>query len=438
MTIVSLGVAAFVYVEVRGDLRHQVELGLRARAQALAANGRTGALARTSGHYADNDESVAQLLTPQGGVLESTAAVAGRALVPPSALGRERFLDAHPTGLDPLRLLVVRTTHQGGPAYLVVGATMSDTSEELSRLALLFAIALPAALLVSSVIGWLLAGAALRPMRRMSAEAAAVGAGAGDQRITVPRGEPSLALLATTLNTTFDRLEDAIRRERRFAANASHELRTPLATLKAEVDTALSAPRSQAELREALESAAAEVRQLIAIAEGLLVLAREGDGGLPIVRAPVSLGELVVDRLAAFSTAADAEGVTLKAEVQDATVDIDRRRARQAIDNLIANALRHTPAGGLVTVSAAAGADGVRLSVEDDGDGFSETALQSAFEPFNAGAGEGGGAGLGLALAHAVAVAHGGSASAGNRPGGGAVVTLSLPCGRPRSAVTAT
>ena len=256
MMIVSLGVAAFVYVEVRGDLRHQVELGLRARAQALTAGGHTGALARTSGHYADNDESVAQLLSPDGRVLEATKSVAAAPLVTPADLRRGRFLDARPPGLDAMRLFVASTTHDGRLAFLVVGATMSDTREELSSLALLFAIALPAALAVSSLIGWLLAGAALRPMRRMSAEAAAVSADQPDRRITVPSGEPALAALATTLNQTFDRLQESIRRERRFAANASHELRTPLATLKAEVDTALSAPRPTPAPRAAPRSTA--------------------------------------------------------------------------------------------------------------------------------------------------------------------------------------
>jgi two-component system, OmpR family, sensor kinase len=248
MTVVSLGVGAFVYVQVRGDLRHQVDLGLRARAQALTAGDSTGPLRYTSGHYADNDESVAQLLTPQGRLLGSTRSVAGQPLLPLRELRAGRFANTKPPRLDAMRLFVAATTDHGQPACLVVGATMSDTREELGRLALLFLVALPAALAVSSVIGWLLAGAALRPMRRMSVEAAAIGGDQPDRRMTIPRGEPAMALLASTLNSTFDRLQEAIRRERRFAGNASHELRTPLATLKAEVDTALSAPRTHDEL----------------------------------------------------------------------------------------------------------------------------------------------------------------------------------------------
>src|SRR3954462_8015798 len=93
--------------------------------------------------------------------------------------------------------------------------------------------------------------------------------GAPARRLAVPAGDRGLAVLATTVNATFDRLQTAIHRERTFAANASHELRTPLPILKAQVDTALTAPRSPHDLREALGSAASEVQHLISIAEGL-------------------------------------------------------------------------------------------------------------------------------------------------------------------------
>ena len=294
MMVVSVGVGAFIYTQVRRDLRDEVDLGLRGRAQALVASAALEhGLASTSGHFADNDESFAQLLSTDGRVLDSTRSVGGRALVGTSLLGHGRpvFVDRTPPGLEPARLLVVPATVHGRRAYLVVGATMSDTREALTRLLALFAIAFPAALVVSSLIGWLLAGAALRPVRRMSAEAAAVNATHPDRRLHVPRTDPGLALLAETLNSTFDRLQEAVRRERAFVQNASHELRTPLTILKAEVDTALSAPRSADELRAALDSAAGEVRHLIRIAEGLLVVARANDGCLPVERAPVAMRE---------------------------------------------------------------------------------------------------------------------------------------------------
>jgi signal transduction histidine kinase len=438
MTLVSLAVASFVYVQVRSDLRSEVDMGLRARAQVLIAGGNlVRGLPQTSGQLADNDESFAQVLSGDGRILAATRSVAREPLLRPTELRHDRpwMTDRRPPGLETARLLEVPTTVRGARVYLVVGATLSDTREALTRLLVLFAIALPVALLASSLIGWLLAGAALRPVRRMSAEAAEITDADPSRRLAVPTGDRGLAVLATTVNATFDRLQTAIRRERTFAANASHELRTPLTILKAEVDTALSAHRSRQELREALESAASEIRHLIAIAEGLLVIARTVEGRMPVERVPTSLAGLVDGRAEAFSGMArgrDLELVVVRAA--DEIVELDPTRVRQAVDNLLDNALRHCAAGGRVTVTATAAADTVSVTVQDSGAGFSEAALAAAFQPFNRTDNRSSGAGLGLALARAIAEAHGGRAEAWNVPAGGAAVTLTFPAGTvPRS-----
>ena len=432
MTLVSLAVASFVYVQVRSDLRSEVDMGLRARAQALIAGGNlVRDLPQTSGHLADNDESFAQVLSGDGRILAATRSVAREPLLGRTELRHDRpwLTDRRPPGLETARLLEVPATVRGARVYLVVGATLSDTREALTRLLVLFAIALPVALLASSLIGWLLAGAALRPVRRMSAEAAAITDADPARRLAVPTGDRGLAVLATTVNATFDRLQTAIRRERTFAANASHELRTPLTILKAEVDTALSAPRSPHELREALESAAAEIRHLIAIAEGLLVIARTVEGRMPVVRVPTSLTGLVGERAEAFSGMARERDVELVVRAGDQIVELDPTRVRQAIDNLLDNAVRHCAPGGRVTIDATAAAGAVSITVQDGGSGFSDAALAAAFQPFNRTDNRSSGAGLGLALARAIAEAHGGRAEAWNVPAGGAAVTLTFPAG---------
>lgn len=430
MTLVSLAVASFVYVQVRSDLRSEVDMGLRARAQALIAGGNlVRRLPQTSGHLADNDESFAQVLGGDGRILAATRSVAREPLLRRTELRHDRpwLTDRRPPGLETARLLEVPATVRGARVYLVVGATLSDTREALTRLLVLFAIALPVALLASSLIGWLLAGAALRPVRRMSAEAAAITDADPARRLAVPAGDRGLAVLATTVNATFDRLQTAIRRERTFAANASHELRTPLTILKAEVDTALSAPRSPNELRAALESAASEIRHLIAIAEGLLVIARTVEGRMPVERVPTSLAALVGERADAFSGMARDREVELVVRARDEIVELDPTRVRQAIDNLLDNAVRHCAPAGRVTIDATAAAGAVSITVQDGGPGFSDAALAAAFQPFNRSDNRSSGAGLGLALARAIAEAHGGRAEAWNPTAGGAAVTLTFP-----------
>jgi two-component system OmpR family sensor kinase len=427
MLVVSAGVGTFVYTQVRRDLRGEVDMGLRARAQALLATGSVSAgIAASSGHLADNDEAFAQVLSADGRVLDATRSVRAAPLIDPRRLpgGRPLLVERTPAGLEPARLLVVPTTYRGARAYLVVGATMSDAREALSRLLVLFAVSLPAAVLISSLIGWLLAGAALRPMRRMSAEAASISAAEPDRRLHVPRGDSGLALLAETVNATFDRLQEALRRERAFVDNASHELRTPLTILRAEVDTALAQPREASELRAALRSAANEVEHLIRIAEGLLVLARANGGRIAVRRSPVVLSDLIDSGTDAFAGPAGIKDVELSAAAEAATVQIDPTLARQALDNIVANAIRHSPPGGRVMVRGVVDGDRVVMEVSDQGLGFSDETLANAFQPFNRRTGQNGGAGLGLSMVSAIAQAHGGGAWAENLACGGALVTI--------------
>jgi two-component system OmpR family sensor kinase len=433
MAVVLAGVAAFVYINLRSDLRASVDSGLQSRAQVIAAN-----VARTDPllgggrrrRLIDADEAFAQVLAPSGRVVETTPGVARAPLASAAdlaALTRPTFVDRRPPGLDSSRLLIVPVRDAGHVVFVVVGATLSDSQEALDTVLVRFAIAFPVALVLSSLIGWLLAGAALRPVERMRREAAAISATDPTHRLPVPHTDDTLARLAVTLNLTFDRLQEALERERRFVDDASHELRTPLTILKAEVDSALARERSPEDLRRALTGAAAEVNHLVRVAEGLLVLARAEHGHIPMHRSPEPLRALVEASHRAFASTADAAGVTLEAEAHDATVDLDGTRVRQALDNLIDNALRHTPPGGVVRVVATAGGDAVMIEVEDTGTGFDPAELDAVFQPFNRGQDVGhDGSGLGLAIVRAIAEAHGGTVIAANRPDGGARVTLIL------------
>ena len=221
MAVVLTGVAVFVYLNLRTDLRASVDSGLQSRAQVIAANA-AHADPSLGGRrrLIDADEAFAQVLTPSGRIVETTPAVAGAALVPAgdlASLGRPTFVDDRPAGLDPSRLLIVPVTAAGHRVFVVVGATLSDSQEALDQALTRFAVAFPVALLLSSLIGWLLAGAALRPVERMRREAEAISASDPTRRLPVPRTDDTLARLADTLNVTFDRLQAALERERRFA-----------------------------------------------------------------------------------------------------------------------------------------------------------------------------------------------------------------------------
>lgn len=277
-------VLAGLYARLGADLLDSIDLGLRSRAQIVEAGVADGSFTDQTTGLSDPDEAFAQVLGPSGPVVESSAAFGNAPLVGPSDLRVTApvFVDRPVPGLeDPARLLIVPVD---GDRFVVVGATLSDRREALRQLLALFAIGGPVALLLMSLAGWALAGAALRPVERIREEAGAISASEPDRRLPVEAADDELRRLAITLNAMLDRLQRSLARERRFVDDASHELRTPLAMLKGELDLALSRGRSPAELETTLRRASAETDRLAVLADALLVYARSEGGRLPVAR----------------------------------------------------------------------------------------------------------------------------------------------------------
>ena len=177
------------------------------------------------------------------------------------------------------------------------------------------------------------------------------------------------------------RIEESVDRERRLIDRASHELRTPLAVQRIDLDLALSGPATAAALTAALRSVSEENEHLTRLTEDLLVLSRSRDGTLPVRPARTSLAGLADDaRIRASATA--PPGTRLAVTAEDAVVLVDPAWFRQAIGNLVDNALRHTPPGGEVGVRLSADHGTVLLTVEDTGPGFGAGLASRAFEPF--------------------------------------------------------
>jgi two-component system OmpR family sensor kinase len=215
------------------------------------------------------------------------------------------------------------------------------------------------------------------------------------------------------------RLQAAFARERAFVADASHELRTPLAILKTELELAGRGARTNAELSDAVRSAGEEVDRLTRLAEDLLVLARTEGGRVPVRPEPVALEPLVREVVGAFESQARAAGRGITSDSPDGMfAPIDPLRLRQALGNLIENALRH--GAGDIRVYARRSNGDIELHVADQGEGFPPEFLPHAFERFTRGdpARTRGGSGLGLAIVEAIARGHGGSVHARNTAGG--------------------
>ncbi|MEP6637880.1 MAG: ATP-binding protein [Chloroflexota bacterium] len=434
MAIVLIGLGTFGYLRVGADLLASVDAGLRSRAQILVdAAGRAQApdVVAANGRLIDPDEAFAQIVDPSGRIEEASSAVSDEPLLTPAEVASisdptflTRQLDPQD---DPVRLLAV-AVEAPVRRVVVVGATLGDVTEAQQRLLLVMGTLGPLAILIMAVAGWLLAGAALRPVEQMRREAAAVSASEPSRRLRVPSTRDELARLAGTLNTMLDRLQESLERERRFVDDASHELRTPLATLRAEIDLALTRKRDASELEESLRSAKEDVERLQRLTDDLLVLARTRGGRIPVHRVATSLASLIARSVRSVEAQAGAAAVRIEVDTSGDTVEIDPDRMEQALRNLLENAIRYTAPGGVVQVEAR-GLDGdVRFVVADSGPGFPPDLLATVFEPFTRGSAETAGAngtGLGLSIVRAVVEAHGGTTTAENTPDG-ARVTMDI------------
>jgi signal transduction histidine kinase len=309
---------------------------------------------------------------------------------------------------------------------LVVGATRENRSETLSSLRDAFLIGGSVALLLSAFGGYLLAGAALRPIEAMRRRAAEISTSSLHERLPVPPANDEVARLGETLNAMLGRLEDGLERERRFVSDASHELRTPLAMLRTELELALRRARSPKELEQSVRSAADETDRLSRIADDLLLLARAEQGRLQLRAEPTDLVDVLETVRTRFGARAELERRPLKVDVDDSPVArVDRLRLEQALGNLVDNALRH--GDGAITITAATTDSTTELHVLDEGPGFPDGFGDKAFEPFSRAAPSGDGSGLGLAIVATIVDAHHGQVAATSRPGGGADVSIRLP-----------
>lgn len=282
-----------------------------------------------------------------------------------------------------------------------------------------------------------LARAALSPVERLRREVAALSErdqapGAPAPHVQVPRTRDEIAALAATMNQLLGRLHLALTRQRALVADASHELRTPFAVLRGELELAGRPGRSREELAAAVAQAGEEAARLARITEQLLFLARTDEDMAAVRRQPTDLRALLAGSAAQAERRAAEAGVSSDVRAPTGLVAyIDPDRLREAVDNLVDNALRFAPPGTAIALAASAVGRDLVVEISDDGPGFPADYLPHAFERFrrpdSGRARADGGAGLGLAIVSAIARAHGGRAAAANRPEGGAVVTLELP-----------
>jgi signal transduction histidine kinase len=429
--LVSVLAAAIFANQVREALLGSVDAELAASAGPIADA--VGQSPPTEGSVGPRDPLL-QVYDPRGVVVESSASLDGEELLGPTERSAARAASQSFTVhlQDDTRVLAVPVRRADGTWLVAVAsslapqyAVIADVAGDLLRGAAVIAV-------LGAVGAWLLAGAALRPVERMRREVALMSVRDPASSLSVPATRDELTALANTMNELLRRLHEGLRRERRLVSDAAHELRTPLSILRTELELAGRPGRSRAELQDAISSSSAEVSRLVALADDLLLLART-DEGVPLDRQPGQAIEPILrDTVRATAAVAAARRIGIRVDVTSGLLaEIDPRRVRQAVDNLLSNALRHAPPESEVRIAAHDDAGNVVIEVADRGPGFPPDFLPHAFERFRrADTGRGrehGGSGLGLAVVRAIALAHGGQVTASNQEAGGAVIRIVLP-----------
>jgi two-component system OmpR family sensor kinase len=397
------------------SLDRTIDQGLRARAADVAALVQQADLQDSPAA----NGGLTQVLDARGRIFDATPPLRRSRVLTQAQLRRAWsgpvLVQRTRIGADATRLLATPVRAQDQRLVVVVGAPLAARDQALADLRQELLVGGPIALLLASLLGYLVAGAALRPVERMRARAADISTRDLSERLPVPPARDEIGALGATLNSLLDRVETAMQRERRFVADASHELRTPLALLRVEIELALEAPRKDGELRDALRSVGEETDRLSQLAEDLLLLARLDDGHLRLRPEPIEVASLLEGVATRFGRRASDAGRTIEWDGAGLRIDGDRLRLEQALGNLVENALRH--GGGTIRLFGVEEDGMVELHVTDEGPGFSASFSARAFERFSRAdeARSGAGAGLGLAIVRAVAEAHGGVAAVGER-----------------------
>jgi two-component system OmpR family sensor kinase len=361
-----------------------------------------------------------------------------------TAHGQTRlFTTGATSGSATYRVLVSPGAGPGeGNQTVVVAVPMSEVTDSLHRLIYVEVIGGLVLLAALSMGSWLVLRRGLRPLETMASTARSITAGDAvdlSQRVSPSGGPTEVGQLGLAVNTMLDGIEDAFhereateQRLRQFLADASHELRTPLTSIQGFAELfRVSGANAQVDLPTILRRIEQESGRMKGLVEDLLLLARL-DEARPAEREPVDLSVIAADACSDAVAVAPDRRITLDAP-EPVVVAGDEAHLRQAVANLVTNALAHTPAGSPIEVAARKSTSNgtANVSVRDHGPGLDDDALGHVFDRFWQAdrARTGVGAGLGLAIVAAIATEHGGTASATNATdnGHGAQFTLTLP-----------
>jgi heavy metal sensor kinase len=397
-----------------------------------------GAVALESGHpegHEPDAERFVEVWSPESTLLYRSPALRGQTLGEPPVSGEP---EAAPSSLrlaDGMRVRMATSFHSMGTRRVLLRVAHSEEPlwQEMQEFVSVLLLALPLGLILAGFGGYALARKSLAPVDVMAHKAERISAERLSERLPVGNPDDELGQLAQAFNATLARLENAFEQLRRFTADASHELRTPLTAIRSVGEVALQTPKSATEYRDVIGSMLEETDRLTRLVDSLLTLSRADAGHIHVERTEISVRGLAQEASSLVEVLAEEKRQRISVQGESAlVVSGDRLILRQALINLIDNAIKYSPSGSEIVVQIHPGKDSeVIVEVIDQGPGVSREHQSRIFDRFyrvdKARSREWGGAGLGLAIARWAVEVHGGQIVVESAEGSGSIFRVTLP-----------
>jgi heavy metal sensor kinase len=384
-------------------------------------------------HDPDNDEDRgSDVWSVSGEPIYRSGASAALPPVAMAATNAQRHYESIVANGHRWRTLAGTSLVGGHAVVLRVSRSEDRLRAQLWEILVVLVLGLPLVVVLAGLGGYVLAQRALRPIDHLASEARRITAERLHERLSVPNQHDEIGRLAAVINDTFARLESSFGQLRRFTADASHELRTPLSIIRGIGEAGLGETRTPAEYKEAMGSMLEEVDRLTNLVDTLLRLSYGDAGTVRLSRVAIDLGQLTRDVVSSLSVLAEERNQRLKVEAFDGvTVAADRLVLREAITNVVDNAIKYSPQASSIDIRVHADGNQALLTVADKGPGIAPEHRERIFDRFfrldEARSRDSGGTGLGLAIAKWAVEVNGGHISVETGVNGGSVFRIVVP-----------